>query len=194
QITIEGARRLLFATIPAAYSRLLVLADLSTDWRVFGFVLAASLASAVLFGLAPAIQTTRSRLVEANRADCRRDYRAARLRSLLVVVQVAVCAVMLICTGIVLRSERIVMSRSTGLDTHGVWDLKMMDRYQAPAAARLVREPGVEAVAAAWHAPLYGSTRQIDVTTPERPQNVRVGYNFVSSGYFQVLRIATVRG
>jgi predicted permease len=194
QVTIEGARSLLFATIPATYSRLLVLADLSTDWRVFGFVLAASLASAVLFGLTPAIQTTRSRLVEANRGDFSSDYRPARLRSLLVVVQVAVCALLLICTGIVLRSERIVMSRGTGLDTHGVWDLKMLERYQAPAAARLAREPGVDAVAAAWHAPLYGSTRQIEVATPERPQSVRVGYNFVSSGYFQALRIPVVRG
>jgi predicted permease len=184
QVTIEGARRLLFATIPATYSRLLVLADLSTDWRVFGFVLAASLASALLFGLAPAIQTTRPRP----------DDRPARLRSLLVVVQVAVCALLLICTGIVLRSERIVMSRGTGLDTRGVWDLKMMERYQEPAAARLAREPGVDAVAAAWHAPLYGSTRQIDVATAERSQSVRVGYNFVSSGYFQALRIPVVRG
>jgi predicted permease len=194
QITIEAARRLLFSTVPAVFSRILVLADLSTDWRVFGFVLAASLTAAVFFGLAPAIQTTRSRLVEANRGDFSSDYRPARLRNLLVVVQVAVCALLLICTGIVLRSERNVMARSTGLDTRGVWDLKMMERYQPQAAARLSREPGVEAVAAAWHAPLYGSTRQIDVATALRPETVRIGYNFVSSGYFQVLRIATVRG
>jgi predicted permease len=171
-----------------------MLADLSTDWRVFGFVLAASLISAVLFGLAPAIQTTRSRLVQANRGDFSSDYRPARLRNLLVVVQVAVCALLLICTGIVLRSERTVMGRSTGLDTRGVWDLKMMERYQPQVAVHLSREPGVEAVAAAWHAPLYGSTRQIDVATPEQPQAIRLGYNFVSTGYFAALRIATVRG
>jgi predicted permease len=194
QATIEGARRLLFATVPATYSRLIVLADLSTDWRVFGFVLAASLAAALVFGLAPAVQTTRSRIVETNRGDFSSDYRPARLRNLLVIVQVAVCALLLICTGIVLRSERNVMSRGTGLDTHGVWDLKMMERYQPRVAEHLSREPGIEAVAAAWHAPLYGSMRQMDVATAAGPRTVRIGYNFVSSGYFQVLRIPTVRG
>jgi predicted permease len=194
QITIEAARRLLFATVPPTYSRILVLADLGTDWRVFGFVLAASLSAALLFGLAPAIQTTRSRLVEANRGDFSSDYRPARLRNLLVVVQVAVCALLLIATGIVLRSERNVMARKTGLDTGGVWDLKMMERYQPLAAARLEREPGVEAVAAAWHAPLYGSMRQMEVGTAERRETVRLGYNFVSPGYFAALRIPIVRG
>jgi predicted permease len=194
QITIEAARRLLFATVPAAYGRILALADLGTDWRVFGFVLAASLSAALLFGLASAIQTTRSRLVEANRGDFSSDYRPARLRNVLVVVQVAVCVLLLIATGIVLRSERNVMARDTGLDTHGVWDLKMMERYQPQAAARLVREPGVEAVAAAWHAPLYGSTRQLEVGTTGRRENLRLGYNFVSPDYFAALRIAVIRG
>jgi predicted permease len=194
QGTIEGARRLLFATVPPAYSRILALADLSTDWRVFGFILAASLVAALVFGLAPAIQTTRSRVVVANRGDFSSDYRPARLRSLLVVVQVGVCVLLLICTGVVLRSERNVMARNTGLDTRGVWDLKMMERYQPQVAARLAATPGVEGVAAAWHAPLYGTPRQIGVIPTGRRETVRTGYNFVSARYFGLFRIATVQG
>ena len=154
----------------------------------------ASFATALLFGLAPAIQTTRSRLVEANRGDFSSDYRPARLRSILVVVQVAVCALLLISTAIVLRSQERMGNAPLGLDTRGVWDLRMMGRYQAPAAARMAIEPSVEAVAAAWRAPLYGSMRRIAVVPSGAAQPVVSGYNFVSAGYFSVFRIPVVRG
>ena len=69
EVTIAGARRLMFATVPPALARLLAVENLSPDWRVFGFILAASVVTALLFGLVPAIQTTRSRLVQSNRGD-----------------------------------------------------------------------------------------------------------------------------
>jgi len=61
--------RLMFATLPEEFAQVVRIVDLSPDGRVFGFILLASLAATLLFGLAPAIQTTRSRLVEANRGD-----------------------------------------------------------------------------------------------------------------------------
>ena len=194
EATIEGARRLLFATVPPAFGRILAIADLTPDWRVFWYILAASLATALLFGLAPAIQTTRSRLVEANRGDFSSDYRPARLRSFLVVAQVAVCSLLLISTAIVLRSQQRMGSQPLGLETRGVWDLRMMARYQAPAARRLASVPGVEAVASAWRAPLYGSLRRISVVPSGSEQAVVSGYNFVSGEYFKVFGIPVVRG
>jgi predicted permease len=194
EATIEGARRLLFATLPPAFARIMALADLAPDWRVFGFILLASVVTALLFGLAPAIQTTRSRLVEANRGDFSSDYRPARLRSLLVVAQVAVCTLLLISTAIVLRSERRMTTRNVGLETAGVWDLRMMERYQGKAAAKLSSSPGVETVAAAWHAPLYGWLRHIPVSPAGSSQSISAGYNFVSPGYFEIFRIPLVRG
>ncbi|MDR3701486.1 MAG: ABC transporter permease [Candidatus Sulfopaludibacter sp.] len=194
EITIEGARRLLFATVPDAFRRVLALEDLSPDWRVFAFILAASVVTAVLFGLVPAIQTTRSRLVEANRGDFSSDYRPARLRNFLVVAQVAVCALLLICTAIVLRSQARVTAQTTGLDIHAVWDVRAISRYQAQVATRLAAEPGVEAIAAAWRAPLYGSSRGIAVIPNNRSDSVVVSYNLVSSGYFSVFRIPVLRG
>ena len=191
---IQCARRLLFATAPPAFSGLLAINDLSPDWRVFGYMLAASLGTALLFGLVPAIQTTRSRLVEANRGDFSSDYRPARLRNLLVVTQVAVCALLLVCTAIVLRSEGRVTAGEIGLDTTGVWDIRMIGRYQGAAAALLKEEPGVEDVAVAWRAPLYGSWPAIVVTPSGRNEPIRAGHNFVSGSFFPVFRIATVRG
>jgi putative ABC transport system permease protein len=194
EATIEGARRLLFATVPPAFGRIMAIVDLAPDWRVFGYVLAASAATALLFGLTPALQTTRSRIVEANRGDFSSDYRPARLRSFLVVAQVAVCALLLISSAIVLRSEQNMRRQDIGLDTADVWDVRAMPRYQARAAARLREEPAVAVVASVWRAPLYGSLRRIAVTPSGSAQAVVSGYNFVSGTYFNVFRIPVVRG
>jgi hypothetical protein len=69
-----------------------------------------------------------------------------------------------------------------------------MARYQEKVAARLAREPGIEAVAAAWHAPLYGTLRPLAVIPSSRRESVDVGYNFVSGSYFSVFRMPLLRG
>ena len=152
------------ATVPAAFGRFFTMPALTPDWRVFGFILLASVAATLLFGLVPAMQTTRSRLVEANRGDFSSDYRPARLRSVLLATQVAVCSLLLIVTAIVLRSQQRVTARTIGMDLNGVWDARMAGKYQAKAAVRLAEMPGVEAIAEAWHAPLYGRDRGTAVT------------------------------
>ena len=194
QLTVEGGRRLMFATVPAAFGNILSLPELHPDWRVFGFILLASVIATLVFGLAPAIQTTRSRLVEANRGDFSSDYRPARLRSMLLATQVAVCSLLLIVTAIVLRSQGRVTAREIGMDVHGAWDIKMAEKYQAAAAERLAATPGVEAVAAAWHAPLYGISRGAMFLASGRRETVAMGYNLVSPGYFPIFRIPILRG
>ncbi len=194
QFTIEAARRLIFATVPRAFSNILMLPALTPDWRVFGFILAAAVSATLVFGMAPAVQVTRSRLVEANRGDFSSDYRPARLRSALLVTQVAVCCLLLIVTALVLRSQQRVTARTIGLDLHGVWDITLPEHYQAAAAERLAATPGVETVAVAWHAPLYGSGRATTVIPSGSLAKVWSDYNLVSAGYFQVFRIPILRG
>jgi hypothetical protein len=110
------------------------------------------------------------------------------------VAQVAVCALLLISSAIVLRSEQRMKGGDTGLDTAGVYDIRTLARYQRPAAARLRQEPGVEAVAICWRAPLYGSLRRMSVTPAGRKDPAISGYNHVSAGYFDVFRIPVLRG
>jgi predicted permease len=194
QVTIEGARRAMLATVPAAFGRFFTLPALTPDWRVFEFILLASVAATLVFGLVPAVQTTRSRLVEANRGDFSSDYRPARLRSVLLATQVAVCSLLLIVTAVVLRSQQRVTARTIGLDVNGVWDARMPGKYQARAALRLAETPGVESIAAAWYAPLYGSDRRVAVVPAGSRAEVRTGYNLVSPGYFAVFRIPILQG
>jgi predicted permease len=194
ELTVELVQRVLFATLPPAFAKIITLPNLAPDARVFGFILLASGAAMLIFGLMPAVQTTGSSLVQANRGDFGTDYRPARLRNALVVVQVTVCALLLISAGVVLRSQRWVTRQNVGLDTHSVLDLRMVARYQAKVAESLAREPVVEAVATAWHAPLYGQSRSIAVTPERANEAVGAGYNFVSPEYFPVFRIALVQG
>ena len=70
----------------------------------------------------------------------------------------------------------------------------MAGKYQAKAALRLAEMPGVEAIAAAWHAPLYGSDRRVAVVPSGSDAEVRTGYNLVSAGYFAVFRIPILEG
>ena len=126
--SIEAARRLLFATIPPDFAFVLMMPSLTPDLPVFGFILLAAMLAILVFGLAPALETTRSRLVEANRGDFSSDYRPARLRSFLLVTQVAVCSLLLIATAIVLRSQHRVTALNIGLDLHGVWCMSETSR------------------------------------------------------------------
>lgn len=172
--------------------RFLAIQDLSPDWRVFGFILAASLLTGILFGLAPALQAIRSRVVETNRGDFSSDHRSFRLRNLLVIAQVTVCVLLLISTTIVLRGEARATAQPVGLDLNGVWDVRSIAHHQPRVFERLSVEPGVEAVGAAWRAPLYGLPRRLAVIPSDRTESV--SYNLVSSGYFAVFRIPTLRG
>jgi predicted permease len=194
ELSIEGVRRLLLATIPEAFAFILMMPSLAPDWRVFGFILLASLVATLVFGMAPALQTTRSRLVEANRGDFSSDYRPARLRSFLLVTQVAVCSLLLIVTAIVLRTQHRVTARSTGLDLNGAWDVRVARTFQAAAAERLAATPGMEAAAVVWYAPLYAADHSMGLVPLGGRAKVWTRYNLVSTGYFQVFRIPILRG
>lgn len=192
--TVSMAERLLLVTMPPAFVKVVTMPNLTPDVRVFGFILLVSIAATVLFGFVPAIQTTGSSLVQANRGDFSSDYRPTRLRNALVVVQVTICALLLICAGIVLRSTRWVERQNVGMDTRNVLDFRMAEKYQAQAAERMATEPSVEALAASWKAPLYGNARGIFATASGGKERVGLVYNFVSSPYFQVFRIPVLRG
>ena len=154
QGTLRFGIWLLFHTLPPAFVWFVKIPSIETDWRVFAFVLAAAVCAALLFGLVPALQTTRSRLVEANRGDFSSDYRPSRLRNVLVAGQVTVCVLLLICSAVALRSQRRVSSQDIRIRTAGVFDLLLAKGLTTTGVERLRASAGIEAVAAAWRAPV----------------------------------------
>jgi predicted permease len=175
---------LVFAYIVAGKMRQV---DLSPDFRVLVFLLAAAGIATLAFGLMPAVQATRSSLVEANRGEFANDYRPSRLRSLLVVVQVSVCAMLLISAAITLRRERAVASQDTGLDPRGAFGVSVQDKLRTPVADRLRAEPGVASVGALLEYPA-------DAEAVGSGPRVRTHYMLASPEYFDVFRIPMLRG
>ena len=104
------------------------LPNVSPDLRVSAFLLATALITTLVFGLLPAIQTTRSRLVQANRGESESGYRPARLRNALVIVQSTLCALLLILAGVAMRNEMRIASLDLGLDTRGVFFIETSDK------------------------------------------------------------------
>jgi len=193
QVSLYAGQRVLSATMPPAYAFGLQLPPLAPDIRVFGFVFAAALISALLFGLFPALQVTRFSLTLANRGEFG-IFRSSRLRSALVMGQIAVCVLLLICSTVILRSRDHMSKQATGLDTRGVFFIRASDGLRERIAGDLRDRVAGSTVAAVWRVPLHGRLRTVPVT-PEGGGNTTLsGYNFVSPDYFGVLRVPVISG
>lgn len=91
--------------IAAAPKDLPRLDEIAVDWRVFAFSLVTSLASTLLFGLAPALAASRVDLNEALKQTSRTTSGgASRLRSVLVVAEIAMSVVLAIGAGLLIKS------------------------------------------------------------------------------------------
>jgi predicted permease len=175
-------------------SKIIRFADVSPDIRVFCFLFGASLLAVFVFALLPALQATRTSVVAASRGQFAEGGRPSRLRQSLVIVQVTVCALLLICAGILLQASRQMAERDPGYQTAGVSAVALNQALAAPVIDSLRTQPWAEAVAIAWRAPLSGGLRGIPAAAIDKPQWIRAGYNFVSPEYFDLLRIPILHG
>ncbi len=186
------------------------------DFAIDGTVLAATLvltaATALAFGLAPALQATRDLHRAASQRGGRPD-RARRLplRGLLVTGQVAASVMLLVLSGLFVRSLQGSTQGDVGFDGRHVLiaaiDPSMLDyppergaQLYADVTARLRALPGVEAAGVATVVPLSldfeGGRRHMRPSgyQPQRGEDMEVHFNTVSPGYFQTLGIRLLRG
>ena len=110
--------------------------QLHLDWRVLAFSLITSLVTGIVFGLAPALQATRPDLVPTLKdASSQSGAQRSRLRSGLVVAQIAVSLVLLIAAGLVLRALQHLQTMNPGFEVeHGLkmsFDLGLQGYDQA---------------------------------------------------------------
>ncbi|MGA3205280.1 MAG: ABC transporter permease, partial [Bryobacteraceae bacterium] len=176
-------------------------AGITADWRVIVFTLLLSVATGVLFGLIPAFHASRIELSSAPRKN--------RVRAALVVSEVSLALILLIGSGLLIRSFLSMRSIDPGFNTHNVLTLEMSltgDRFQKTAGfARLVDSsaeriralPGVESVAAGCCMPI-GGVPNAPFVIADRPLNgtfhARANMPTVSSDYFDVFKIPILRG
>ncbi len=188
RLAIDGGLRVFFATAAPELARLVRLHPLDPDYRVFVFALCGATVAAVGAALVPALQATRPSLVMALRGEFGGGFRASRLRDALVVLQVVVCAVLLVCGALLYRRAAVFQAQDTGMREHNLITISAEDRAPELAAA-LPSLPGVEAVATAQRAPWLGRLDQTAVIPSGRRDPQIAGYLLVSPAYFRVLGI-----
>jgi predicted permease len=190
-----------------------LLIDLSLDYRVFGFSVIMTLLTAVAFGLAPALQATKTEanegLKEADQTQTVGQSRA-RLRNWLMVGQVAVSLVLLMCASIFLSSVFKLRSIDLGFNPGNLALLSVNPNMQGyspgrtkefirQATERLRAVPGVQTVAVASRVPMgLSSVRDQILPYAQIGAHVQtpifVGSNRVDPSYFEAMRIPLLRG
>jgi predicted permease len=184
---------LMFAATPPAYRPYIRLMPLAPDTRIVMFTMLSGVVAAVLFGLAPALQATRPSIVHATRGDFDSQLRPSKMRSVLVVAQIASSALLLICAGVLLRVARETRAVSPGIRTRNIVQLLFLDRARGEAIRALRASPGVTMVASGDRSPLDGTFTNVDVGPLGRPVSP-AKFNLVSPDYFATLDLHMIRG
>ena len=187
--------------------------DVSLDPRVLAFAILTSALAGVLFGLLPALQTTRPSVVEAIKNENAGGGPARRLtvRNVLVVGQVAVSLLLLVTAALFLRSLEARMNVDPGFGRAPagmVWFTIPADRYDATRRQllldrleqRVAAIPGVRATGVIDNMLLNALGNQswrINVpgfTPPKGELGYELDYAFADSGFFDAAGVPIVRG
>jgi len=187
---------------------------LAVDWPIAGFALGLSLLTGVIFGLVPALQSVRFDLRESLNEESRggsSSARHARLRSGLVVVEVALALVLLVGAGLLLKSFASMTSVSPGFNPERllVINLPLSPRVygdnvvRSAAVERIVQRvaalPGVARAAITTMVPMGGAGATIHFNRaafpPKGPEDYRMaGYRAVSPDYLATLGVPLKQG
>jgi putative ABC transport system permease protein len=185
--------------------------EISVDPRVAAFTLLLSVATGVLFGLAPALQMSKPDLTDALKESGRTIAgRGNRLRSALVMSEVALSLVLLIGAGLMVRSFAKLNQVDPGFNPDRVLTLvvtllssKYPDERVAPTYSQILElasaAPGVESAGAIGDLPLSGGNTSDSFTIEGRPAIAKEAepsteYRVVTPRYFESMGIPLLAG
>jgi predicted permease len=178
------------------------------DAAVLGFSILAGLVAAAIFGAAPALRYARPDIMRILRASGRTAGLAGgTLRNGVVVLEVALCFVLLIGSGLMFRSFLAIQRVDMGFDAHNLLTFQVLGNVgNAPAREAFMRQlrdrlaamPGVRAVAAAGPMPLAAAFYPIRwgtedaLTDPSKFQAADI--QAVLPGYFEAMHTPLIAG
>ncbi len=185
--------------------------DVGIDWRVLLFSAGVSVVAGAIFGLAPALQATRPNLLGTLKdTSAQGGAGRTRLRSTLVVAQIAISLVVLIAAGLVVRTLQQLQTMNPGFDPQNglatSFDLSLQGYDQARGQQfyrQLVERvrvlPGVKSVAVTSYVPLslnYNSRNiSIEGELEERGANAPSSMNaMVGPRYFETMNTPILYG
>jgi putative ABC transport system permease protein len=205
--SIEGVSRFVVAHLPHGAPRLVW--NVSPDLHVWGYSLALTALTGIVFGLAPALHATRQDLSTAMKVDgggaVGKSASAGMLRSTLVGVQMAVCMVLLIAAGLLMRGLYLAQTVDPGFEMKGItqaqfnlpsqgYSAERAREFQGELIARVAALPGVDAVEQAHVTPLSHQFLGTAMTVVGETQERGFEFNVVSPGFFAMLGMPMVRG
>ena len=187
--------------------------EITVDWRVLGFTLLLSIATGILFGLAPALASTGADLNTVLRGSGRGTSAGlgqTRTRDLFVISEIACCIVLLTGAGLLMRSFSRLQRVDPGFRTEHVLTMQL-----APPAAqypglrvaqfykqlldRIQRLPGVQSYGICRFLPLSGTDISLNFRIEGQPyvadaDQPRAKFRAASGGYFSAMGIRLIRG
>jgi putative ABC transport system permease protein len=187
-------------------------ADIGLDRNVLFFTLGVSLLTGFVFGLAPALQASKPDLNEALKEGGRSGADGGprnRVRSLLVVAEVAISVVLLVCSGLLVRSFVLLRETETGFRPDNLLTMQLSYRVgkgEGQRAVNFFRDleervsalPGVEDVALSNGVPLLGASEssfQIEGRPPAEPGKRPMTVTFYTTpGHLDAMGIRLLRG
>ena len=204
-LILGSLSRLTLAEIP-------VRVNVTADWRVFLFGLAAALASALLFGAAPArqgLQASPNQALRGGASACKPG-RGWPFRELLLAAQVALCCVLVTACFVAMRGAQRAFQMPVGIQPRSVsvtgFDLGLAqytqkdgEAFQRRALDAALQLPGVTAAAFADSFPLgvdqsTGGAFRYAETDFRASRAIRVSHYEVSPGYFRAIGTRLLAG
>jgi putative ABC transport system permease protein len=196
--------------LPQEFPRL---GEIKLDWRVLGFTLVAAVLTGILFGLAPALQISKTDIQETLKESGRGasgSRRHNRLRNLLIVGEVALSVVLLVGAGLLFRSFLQLQAVNTGFTAQQVLTVRLSPAgsnyrldadyisFYSQTMQRIGAIPGVAAVGAINTLPLekgpfagFRIEGRPPLTIDKWPGG---NYRTVSTDYFRAMNIPVVQG
>jgi predicted permease len=190
-----------------------IMMDFGFDWRVFWYALGAALLTAVVVGVWPALRAGRANVNDVLHGSGRSDTAGVgkhRVRSVLVVAQVAGSLVLLIMAGLFVRSLMRAQHSYLGFDPNNLLNVTLDPRgagydetrtnsFYRELEARVRALPGVASVSSALSIPMGAGTSFNSVFVEGKPLNLgqqppAVADNQVDAGYFDTMRTPLLRG
>lgn len=185
--------------------------DFSFDGRVFAYAMAAALLAGLALGVVPALRATRADLVNVARESGNRHSEGRqRMRSMLVMSQVAASFLLLIVAALLSRSLDNARRLDLGFDPRNVVNFSMDphhmgyseaqgQQFYRDLLARVRALPGVDAAGLAVSGPMsaYPFPARVNIdgyTQPAGQPAPTVFCDVVSQGFLETLRIPIVRG
>jgi putative ABC transport system permease protein len=182
------------------------------DWRVLGFTLVVSVLTGVVFGLVPAIHSSKTELTESLKEGSRGSSEGARrngIRGMLVVSELAIAVVLLVGAGLLIQSLWRLGNVKPGFSSEnvltlvvGIPDVKYPTAKQAQfyqeLAGRIQSLPGVRSASSVIPLPLngdrFGISFEIDGRPVPKGEEPSADFFAIGNDYFKTMEIPVVKG